>query len=115
MSKIYRVATVNVDRVGIRRKITLQLTQSMLTVPDIANEAVAASQDDPEVSNLTVATILRLLDVTGSANMHLANPLNHPRRGYFKSRETALSGEEPVYGAFLALVYCAHDPFARLD
>lgn len=87
----------------------------MLTVLDIANAAVAESQDDLEGSNLTVSTILALLDVVGSVNMHLANPLNHSRRGGIRRRETALSGNEPVYGAFLTLAYSAHDPLVLLS
>jgi len=101
--------------VGPQGSIVAGYARSMLTVLDLADEVVAATRDDPEGSALTVATILRLLDVTGPFNTHLANPLNHPLRYYPKPRETALSGKEPVYGAFLALVYSAHDPFVRLE
>jgi hypothetical protein len=88
----------------------------MLSVLDLANAAVAADKDDPEGGELTVPKVLRLLDLrTDSLNAHLANPLNHPRRGAIRPRETALSGAEPVYGPLLTLTYCAHDPFFLLD
>ena len=48
---------------------------ALITVSALANEAVAATQDDPEGSALTVNEILRLLDVTGTRNPHLENPL----------------------------------------
>jgi hypothetical protein len=86
----------------------------MLTVLELAEAAVAETQDDPEGSALTVAAVLRLLDVHGTRNAHLENPLNHPGRGGVKPRETALSGREPVHGAFLAFKYCAHDPSLQL-
>ena len=86
----------------------------MLTVRALANEAVAATQDDPEGSALTVNEILRLLDVTGTRNPHLENPLNHPRHGYVRARRAPLRGDELVDGEFLSLTYCAHDPFVRL-
>jgi hypothetical protein len=88
----------------------------MQTVLELAKAAVAATQDDPEGSMLTVAAVLCLLDVHGTRNAHLANPLNHPplSRGGFKPREVRLSGAEPVHGAFLALNYCCHDPFVQL-
>jgi hypothetical protein len=72
------------------------------------------TQDDPEGSQLTVAAVLRLLDVYGVRNAHLQNPLNHPRRGYVRPREIPLSGAEAVHGAFLAFKYCAHDPHVQL-
>jgi hypothetical protein len=88
----------------------------MLTVLELANAAVAATQDDPEGSMLTVPAVLCLLDVHGTRNAHLANPLNHPPlgRGCFKPREVRLSGAEPIHGAFLTLSYCCHDPFVQL-
>jgi|SRR5215472_9955405 len=86
----------------------------MLTVLELANAAVAETQDDPEGSALTVAAVLRLLDVYGTRNTHLENPLNHPRRGYVRPRDAPLSGAEPVQGAFLAFKYCAHDPTLQL-
>lgn len=87
----------------------------MLTVLELANSAVAATQDDPEGSCLTVEEILRLLDTDGTKNTHLENPLNHPPRWWIKPREIPLTGTEPVHGDFLVLIYCAHDPFVRLD
>jgi hypothetical protein len=87
---------------------------AMLTVFALAKEAVAATQDDPEGSVLTVKEILRLLDVEGTRNPHLENPLNHPRLGYIRARQTPLRGDEPVYGEFLSLKHCAHDPFVQL-
>jgi hypothetical protein len=84
------------------------------SVIDLAEEAVAATQDDPEGSALTVNEILRLLDVIGTRNPHLENPLNHPRQGYIRPRQTPLTGDEPVSGEFLSLTYCAHDPFVLL-
>ena len=86
----------------------------MLTVLELAKAAVAETQDDPEGSVLTIAAALRLLDVEGTRNAHLQNPLNHPRRGYVRPREIPLSGAEPVYGAFLAFKFCAHDPTLQL-
>ena len=52
-------------------------TKSM-TVLELARAVVAETQDDPEGSQLTVAAVLRLLDVYGVRNAHLQNPLNHP-------------------------------------
>jgi hypothetical protein len=86
-----------------------------MNVLDLAEAAVSASSDDPEGTSLTVDKILRLLDTRGSCNEHLANPSNHPRRGCIKPRSEPLTGDEPVYGDFLVLVYGAHDPFVRLD
>ena len=86
----------------------------MLTVHELAKAAVAETQDDPEGSALSVAAILRLLDVYGARNAHLENPLNHRGRGYVRPKEIPLSGAEPVHGAFLALKYCAHDPTVQL-
>ncbi len=88
--------------------------EMMLTVLELASAAVSESQDDPEGSVLTVPAVLRLLDVQGTRNGHLENPLNHPRRGYVKPREIPLSGTEPVHGAFLAFKYCCHDPSLQL-
>jgi hypothetical protein len=85
-----------------------------MTVLELAEAAVAACQDDPEGNQLTVAKVLALLDVAGSQNLHLANPLNHPGHGYWKPRQVALSGNEPVHGWHLALRYCSHDPFVIL-
>jgi hypothetical protein len=86
----------------------------MLTVLELAEAAVAETQDDPLGSALTVAAVLRLLDVYGTRNAHLENPLNHPGRGYVRPRDIPLSGAEPVHGAFLAFKYCAHDPTLQL-
>jgi hypothetical protein len=87
---------------------------AMLTVLELAEAAVAETQDDPEGSALTVAAALRLLDVYGTRNAHLENPLNHPGRGWVRPRDIPLSGAEPVHGAFLAFKYCAHDPTLQL-
>ncbi len=86
-----------------------------LSVRKLAEDAVAATQNDPEGSPLTLTDVLRLLDSDGNRNRHLRNPLNHPRDGYIKPRAVPLTGDEPVHGDFLALTYCAHDPFVRLD
>ena len=87
----------------------------MLSVLELATSAVAATQDDPEGSCLSVEAILRLLDTDGTKNSHLENPLNHPLRWSSKPRVVPLEGSEPVSGDFLVLIYCAHDPFVRLD
>jgi hypothetical protein len=87
----------------------------MRTVVELASSAVAATADDPEGSCLTVDEILRLLDTSGTKNTHLQNPLNQPTSGYTKPRRAPLTGTEPVHGDFLVLIYCAHDPFVRLD
>jgi hypothetical protein len=84
------------------------------TVLELAKAAVAETVNDPEGSALTVAAVLGLLDVHGSRNTHLENPLNHPRRGYLRPREIPLSGAEPVHGDFLALKFCSHDPHLQL-
>jgi hypothetical protein len=89
-------------------------TPPKMTVLEVAEAAVAACRDDPEGNDLEVAKVLALLDVSGSQNLHLANPLNHPRQGYWRPRQVALSGKEPVHGSYLALCYCAHDPFVVL-
>jgi len=49
----------------------------MLTVLELAEAAVAETQNDPLGSALTVAAALRLLDVYGTRNAHL------PRRRRF--------------------------------
>jgi len=87
----------------------------MLPLRQLAQQAVAATLDDPEGSAWTIIDIYRLLDVEGKRNRHLANPLNHPRVGFIRARQSPLSGAEPVYGDYLSLTYCAHDPFVRLD
>jgi hypothetical protein len=86
----------------------------MLTVLELAKAAVAETRDDPEENAWTVAWVLGLLDVYGTRNTHLENPLNHPQRGYLRPREIPLSGTEPVHGSFLALKYCGHDPHVQL-
>lgn len=82
-----------------------------MNVLEMAEMAVAASNDDPEGCCLTIDEVLRRLDTRGSRNAHLADPLVDESR--FRSK--ALRGNEPVYGDFLALVYCAHYPLLRLD
>ena len=86
----------------------------MFTVLELAEAAVAEIQDDPLGSAVTVAAALRLLDVYGTHNAHLENPLNHPGSGWVKPRDIPLSGAEPVHGALLAFKYCAHDPTLQL-
>jgi hypothetical protein len=87
----------------------------MLLVSQLAQQAVAATLDDPEGSAWNITDIYRLLDVDGRRNFHLANPLNHPRVGHIRARRSPLLGTEPVFGDYLSLAYCAHDPFVRLD
>jgi hypothetical protein len=82
-----------------------------MNVLDLAEMAVAASNDDPEGCCLTIDEVLRRLDTRGSGNAHLADPVV----GESRFRSKALRGDEPVYGDFLALVYCAHYPLVRLD
>jgi hypothetical protein len=82
-----------------------------MNVLEMAEMAVAASRDDPEGSCLTVAEVLRRLDTPDSNNAHLADPAVDRSR----FRTEVLSGEEPVYGEFLTLVYSAHYPLVRLD
>ena len=94
------------ERYGVER---------MLTILELAEQAVAVSQEeDPEPSDLTVATILRFLHTDGSLNRHLANPLNNPLQYYSEPRGIPLSGKEPVYGTCQALIYCRHDLSVRL-
>lgn len=87
----------------------------MLLLRQLAQQAVAATLDDPEGSAWTINDIYRLLDVEGARNRHLANPLNHPRVGHIRPRKTPLSGAEPVYGDYLSVTYCAQDPFVRVE
>ena len=86
----------------------------MLTVLELAKQAVAASQEDPEGSDLAVGTILRYLHTDCSLNAHLGHPLNDPLQYYLEPREIPLSGTEPVYGTYLALTYRRHDRSVRL-
>jgi hypothetical protein len=58
---------------------------------------------------------LQLLDAVGERNEHLANPLNKSREvPYFRPRQTPLTGEEPVYGKYLTMDYCGHEPSLSL-
>jgi len=82
-----------------------------MNVLEMAEMAVAESNDDPDGSCLTVAEILRRLDTHDSNNVHLADPAVD--RSRFRSE--VLSVDEPVCGEFLALVYSAHYPLVRLD
>ena len=86
----------------------------MKTVLELAQQAVNATQDNLDGAALTILDVLELLDVRGGRNIHLKNPLNQAGRG-FRAREQALLGAEPVNGEYLALTYCAHDPFIFLD
>jgi hypothetical protein len=88
--------------------------EDMLTVHDLAKQAAMASQGAPECSGLTVEAILGFLDTEGSINAHLRNPLNDPLQYYIEPRETPLSGEERVFGTYLALTYRRHDRSVRL-
>lgn len=82
-----------------------------MNVLDMANMAVAESNDDLEGSCLTVAEVLQRLDTRDPNNAHLAD--SAVDRSRFRSE--VLRGDEPVYGEFLALVYSAHYPLVRLD
>lgn len=84
---------------------------AFMNVREMAEMAVAASNDDPEGSCLAVAEILRRLDTHDANNAHLADPAVD--RSRFRSE--VLSGEEPVYGEFVTLTYSAHYPLVRLD
>jgi hypothetical protein len=76
---------------------------------EIATQAVIATAEDPYVG-LSTDLIYRLLDVVGTANPHLKNPLNRYKDVYyFRPREFPLTGEEPIFGRFLILTYCSHD------
>ncbi len=76
---------------------------------EIATQAVIATADDP-YGGFSTDLIYRLLDVVGTANLHLKNPLNtYKEVCYFRPREIALTGEEPVFGRFLVLDYCEHN------
>ena len=90
----------------------------MHVIRDIAEQAVAATSTDHD-GGLSLHEIYRLLDVSKrrpQRNAHLANPLNRdPNVFYFRPRLEPLSGDEPVYGQFLSLGYCAHDPFMIVE
>lgn len=85
---------------------------------EIAEQAAEAASSDPDFS-LQPHKIYRLLDVSKrrpQRNEHLVNPLNRdPNVYYFRPRAEPLSGDEPVYGQFLLLRYCSHDPFVILE
>jgi hypothetical protein len=83
-------------------------------IRDLVVQAIEATSDDPKGNMLGFGPIYKLLGTEGSRNPHLANPLNHPRRGYIRRRENRLHGDEIVNGEFLSLFYCNHDPFVRL-
>jgi hypothetical protein len=87
---------------------------AMFRIRDLAVQSIEATSDDPKGNMLGFGPIYKLLDTEGSRNPHLANPLNHPRRGYIRRRENPLRGDEIVNGEFLSLIYCNHDPFVRL-
>jgi len=82
-----------------------------MNVLEMAEMAVVASNSDPEGSCLTVAEVMRRLDTHDLRNARLADPAVNRSR----VRSKALSGEEPVYGEYLTLVYAAHYPLVRLD
>jgi hypothetical protein len=87
---------------------------AMFRIRDLTVQAIEATSDDPEGNLLGFGPIYKLLDTDGSRDLHLANPLNHPPRGYIRRRENPLHGDEIVNGDFLSLRYCNHDPFVRL-
>ena len=62
----------------------------MFRIRDLAVQAIDATSDDPKDNMLGFVPIYKLLDTEGSRNPHLANPLNHPRRGYIWRRENPL-------------------------
>lgn len=88
--------------------ITMRVLRSLL------DQALVVAQDDPEGPATNYVELCRLLDVSGSQNRHLENPRNRGRVGHIYARDQPLSGDEYVFGDLLLLVYCAHDPFARL-
>ncbi len=69
--------------------------------------AIEATKDEPE-GGFDRREILGLLEVRGSRNAHLADPIEG--RGGFQNRNTPLEGSEPVYGNYLTLRYLGHDP-----
>ncbi|NJM74568.1 MAG: hypothetical protein HC852_00960 [Acaryochloridaceae cyanobacterium RU_4_10] len=91
------------------------LMSLMCTLSQIAEQAVAATADDPD-GGLKIDELYRLLDVSGTQNKHIANRLNRdPNVYYFRPRESPLTGDEPIYGQFLSLAYGSHDPYALLQ
>jgi hypothetical protein len=76
------------------------------SIKHIAEQAVAFAPDGM-VGGFELQEILELLNAKGSQNQHLANPSNTPRHA-------PLTGDEPVYGDFLLLDYCAHCPSVTL-
>jgi hypothetical protein len=88
--------------------------EDMLTILDLARQAVMASQEEPGGSGLTVEAVFRFLDSEGSVNEHLRNPLNDLLQYYIEPREIPLSGQERVFGTYLALTYRRHDQSVRL-
>ena len=86
----------------------------MPLLKQIAEDAVEATAYDPD-GGLEAKEIYHLLDVRGTLNEHLMNPLNRVGEvTYVRPRETPLTGEEEVYGQWLSLIYCGHDPFVIL-
>jgi hypothetical protein len=87
---------------------------TMLTLHQLAARTIEAISDDPRDIYFSFDMVFDLLDVEGSRNEHLANPLNHPRSDYFRRRERPHRGDEIVNGEFLSLRYCGYDPFVLL-
>ena len=84
------------------------------TLRELTEQAAVATADDPD-GGLELDEIYRLLDVCGTQNEHIANPLNRdPDVYYFRPREKMLTGEEAINGRFLSLIYCGHDPYVLL-
>ena len=77
-----------------------------------AHDPYAAIRDTDVYWNLDVR---RLQGTPTNTNIHLLNPLNSELGG-FRSRDTPLTGAEPVNGEFLSLHYSSHDgSFFLLD
>ena len=74
-------------------------------------EFIAGLDGLPRQGTLWTEGVLLMLDGRGSQNAHLAFPID-PATGKAKhyDRETPLSLDERVYGDYLLLTYCGHDP-----
>lgn len=84
------------------------------TLLEIAEEAVVATANDP-LGGLDFDDIYGLLDVGGTQNEHLANPLNRdPTVYHHRPRAMPLVGDEQINGRYLSLTYCGHYPLVHL-
>jgi hypothetical protein len=80
------------------------------TLNYLAHQAVAFTNKEKQ-GGLWLSLIYELLDVRGSRNEHLANPLNRDAKVfYWRPRAIPFTGEEEVHGEFLTLDYCSHYP-----